>query len=182
MNVEGKNAILNIISQFSNIFYIDNDNLIFNNNVKHNIRTTDEIPVYTKSYRYPNIHKTDVQKQIQKMLDQKCIHPPQFPWSSPIWIVPMTLDAWGVLKWLIVVDYRKLNKKTIEDKYPPPNIPELLDKLERSHNFTSSDLGSESHQIEMAEDDSPKIAFNTENVHVEFLRMPFGWIIFYAEF
>lgn len=69
------------------MFFFPDDKLSFTNSVKHEIKTTDEIPVYTKSYRYPYIHKEEVQKQIRKMLDDEIIRPSHPPWSSPILIV-----------------------------------------------------------------------------------------------
>ena len=74
----------------------------------------------------------------------------------------------------MVIDYRKLNAKTIDDKFPIPNITEVLDKLGRNVYFATLDLTSEFHQIEMEEKSVPKTAFNTDNGHFEFKRMPFG--------
>lgn len=108
------------------------------------------------------------------MLDQKIIRPSASPWSSPIWVVSKKADASGKQKWRVVIDYRKLNEKTIDDKYPLPNITDLLDKLGKCQYFTTLDLASGFHQIEMERDDIQKTAFNTENGHYEFLRMPFG--------
>jgi Reverse transcriptase (RNA-dependent DNA polymerase). len=174
MNFEERNAILKLIKEYSDIFYIEGSNLTFTNEIKHRIKTSDEIPVYTKSYRYPEIHKNEVRTQIQSLLDQKIIRPSCSPWSSPIWVVPKKIDASGKRKWRIVVDYRKLNEKTIGDRYPLPNITDLLDKLGRCQYFSTLDLASGFHQIEMAEEDIPKTAFNTEQGHFEYLRMPFG--------
>lgn len=73
------------------------------------------------------------------MLEQRIIRPSHSPWSSPVWIVPKKLDASGKRKWRIVIDYRKLNEKTIDDKYPIPNINTLLDKLGRCQYFSTLD-------------------------------------------
>lgn len=174
MNSEEKEAITKLVSDYSDIFHIEGNKLTFTNKVKHTIKTMDEIPVYTKTYRYPEIHRQEVRTQIQNMLDQNIIRPSNSPWSSPIWIVPKKLDASMKRKWRIVIDYRKLNEKTIGDRYPLPNINDLLDKLGRCQYFSTLDLASGFHQIEMAEEDIPKTAFNTDNGHYEFLRMPFG--------
>lgn len=40
----------------------------------------------------------------------------------------------------LVIDFRNLNKVTIDDKNPIPNINEVLRKLSRSHYFTMLDL------------------------------------------
>nr|CAH7733080.1 unnamed protein product [Callosobruchus chinensis] len=174
MNHEEKLAITKLIKEYSDIFHIDGNYLTFTSKIKHHIRTSDEIPVYTKSYRYPEIYRKEVQKQIQQMLEQKIIRPSQSPWSSSLWVVPKKLDASGKRKYRLVVDYRRLNEKTIGDRYPLPNITDLLDKLGRCQYFSTLDLASGFHQIEMAEEDIPKTAFNTENGHMEWTRMPFG--------
>jgi hypothetical protein len=84
------------------------------------------------------------------------------------------MDASGKTKWRIVVDYRKINEKTIDDRYPLPNINDILDKLGKCQYFTTLDLASGFHQIEMDPESIPKTAFNVENGHYEYVRMPFG--------
>lgn len=174
LNEEEKTEILKLCKEYSDIFYDENDPLTFTNEIKHNIKTSDELPIYSKSYRYPFIHKTEVNRQIETMLRQNIIRPSNSPWSSPIWVVPKKVDATQKQKWRIVVDYRKLNEKTIGDKYPLPNISDILDKLGKCQYFTTLDLANGFHQIEINEIDIPKTAFNTESGHWEFLRMPFG--------
>lgn len=174
LNLEEKFHIEKLCKEYSDIFYHEDSSLSFSNQIKHHIKTSDEIPVYTKTYRYPFIHKREVENQIKKMLDQKIIRPSNSPWSSPIWVVPKKIDASGEQKWRVVVDYRRLNEKTIDDRYPLPNITDLLDKLGKCQYFSTLDLASGFHQIEMDENDIAKTAFNTENGHYEYLRMPFG--------
>lgn len=174
MNSEEEKSITQLCKDFKDIFFYEDTKLTFTNQVKHKINTIDEIPVHSKTYRYPYIHKAEVEKQISKMLDDGIIQPSNSPWSSPIWIVPKKQDASGKQKWRIVVDYRKLNEKTIDDRYPLPNISDILDKLGRSQYFTTLDLASGFHQIEMSPEDIPKTAFTVEHGHYEYLRMPFG--------
>ncbi|CAB0020960.1 unnamed protein product, partial [Nesidiocoris tenuis] len=108
------------------------------------------------------------------MLAQGIIRPSSSPWNSPLWIVPKKLDHSNIQKYRIVIDYRSLNQKTISDKYPLPNITELLDQLGRSMYFSCLDLKSGFHQIPMHPDSIEKTAFSTGNGHYEMLRMPMG--------
>lgn len=174
MNSEQQEMITQLCKQFPTIFHIENCPLSFSNKVKHNIPTKDDLPVYTKSYRYPHVHKEEVQKQLSKMLKDGIIRPSYSPWSSPLWIVPKKLDSSGKQKWKIVIDYRKLNDKTIGNYFPLANMTDILDKLGRCNYFTTLDLASGINQIEIDEDSIPKTAVNTENGHYEFVSMPFG--------
>lgn len=62
--------------------------------------------------------------------------------------------------WRLVIDYRKLNDKTIGDAYPLPNITETLEQLGSAY-FSTFDLASGFHQSCMAFKDAHKTAFPT---------------------
>jgi len=174
MNKEEKHEISKLLKNYKDLFHYDENQLTFSNTIKHEINLKNDSPIHTKSYRYPHVHKVEIQNQIQKMLENGIIRPSQSPWSSPIWVVPKKSDASGKKKWRMVVDYRKLNEQTIDDRYPIPNITDILDKLGRSQYFSTIDLASGFHQIEVAPKDIEKTAFSVENGHFEFTRMPFG--------
>lgn len=174
LNDEEQQLITDLCLNFSDIFYLEGDSLTFTSEIKHSIDTSVSRPVFTKSYRYPQVHKEEVKQQISKMLDQGIIRPSISPWSSPVWVVPKKLDASGKQKWRVVIDYRKLNELSVGDKYPLPNISDLLDQLGKCQYFTTLDLASGFHQIEIDPADISKTAFTVENGHYEFVRMPFG--------
>jgi len=67
-----------------------------------------------------------------------------------------------------------LNDASIRDSYPLPNLTETLDRLHKAKYFTSLDMVSGYHQIQVAEEDRPKTAFASPYGLYQFCRMPFG--------
>ena len=89
-------------------------------------------------------------------------------------MVPKKLDASGQQKFRLVVDYRKLNERTVGNAYPLPDITEILDQLGQAKYFSCLDLAMGYHQIEMDPSYIGKTAFSTKEGHWAYKRMPFG--------
>src|SRR6266498_3456429 len=74
----------------------------------------------------------------------------------------------------LCINYAPLNKRTIPDRYPLPNINEMLSSFWGSKWFTVIDLASAYWQIQLRKKDRPKTAFLTRNGQYQFKVMPFG--------
>jgi len=111
---------------------------------------------------------------VEDLMKNDVIKPSNSPYNSPIRVVPKKPDSQGNKRWRMVIDFRALNEKTIEDAYPLPNITEILDQLGSARYFSIFDLASGFHQIPMHESDAQKTAFSTPHRHYQFNRMPFG--------
>ncbi|GKB92663.1 putative reverse transcriptase domain-containing protein [Tanacetum coccineum] len=72
------------------------------------------------------------------------------------------------------IDYRKLNKLTVKNRYPLPRIDNLFDQLQGSSMYFKINLRSGYHQLRIKEEDIPTIAFRTRYSHFEFQVMLFG--------
>jgi hypothetical protein len=81
-------------------------------------------------------------------------------------VVPKKADARGQQKFRLVVDYRKLNGKTVGNAYPLPDITEILDQLRQAKYFSCLDLAMGYHQIYTGPKDIDKTAFSTKEGHL----------------
>jgi hypothetical protein len=72
------------------------------------------------------------------------------------------------------VDYRKLNEVTVKDAYPLPRVDDIFSQLRGATVFSTLDLEQGYHQIELAEEDKEKTAFNSFLGLYEFNVLPFG--------
>ena len=174
LNSEEKDSLTSLISEHAERFYLPSDHLGCTNAATHCIPTTNEVPIHKKQYRFPPIHKDEINKQVDSLLKDDLIEYSTSPYNSPIWIVPKKPDSMGNKRWRMVIDYRALNEKTIGDAYPLPNIADILDQLGNAKYFSVLDLASGFHQIPMEPSDAPKTAFSTPYGHYQFKRMPFG--------
>ena len=107
--------------------------------------------------------------QLQELLDNKYIQPSVSPWGAPVLFVK---KKDGSMR--LCMDYRELNKVTIKNKYPLPQIDDLFDQLKGAKYFSNIDLRTGYHQLKVRKEDIPKTAFRTRYGHYEFLVMSFG--------
>jgi hypothetical protein len=96
------------------------------------------------------------------LLEEGIIVESNYPWNSLILVVPKQVGADGGQKWRLVVDFRRLNEKTIGDAHPVPDITEILDQLWQSKYFTCLDMVMGYHRIELEEGEGPKTSFSTK--------------------
>ena len=137
--------------------------------MQHKLNTQNARPIKQPPTRVPIHLQNEVDGEIKKMLDANVIRPSNSPWSS---CVVAVRKPSGKLR--LCLDYRKLNEVTVKDAYPLPKIDASLDKLSESEWFSTLDLASGFHQVEMDHDDRPKTAFSTRQGLFEFNTMPFG--------
>jgi hypothetical protein len=84
--------------------------------------------------------------------------------------------------WKICVDYRDLNKIKVRNRYPIPQIDDLLDQLMGAKYFSNIDMKSGYHQVPIGQTYVWKTAFKSKEGLFEWLVMPFGLTNFPATF
>ncbi|UYV71980.1 K02A2.6-like, partial [Cordylochernes scorpioides] len=137
--------------------------------VKHQIRTTSDIPIRKNPYRVSLKERKIIGDQINSMLKNGIISHSSSPWASPIILVKKKNGTFR-----FCVDYRNLNSVTVKDQYPLPRIDDCFDSLHGARYFTSLDLCSGYWQVEVEEQDREKTAFITPDGHYQFNVLPFG--------
>ena len=126
-------------------------------------------PVKIPPRRIQGKAKEDVQLEVDRLLDENIIEPSDSPWSAPV--VPIYKPDGSVR---LCVDYRSLNKLTLKDAYPIPNLEDTLYNLYDMHYFSSLDLMRGYYQVPMASESKPLTSFVTSSGQWQFCRMPFG--------
>ena len=139
------------------------------NLIEHKIPLQKNEIVQSKPYPIPYGIRDSVEADVKAMLDLGIIRPSDSPYASPIVVVRKRDNTNR-----ICIDFRKLNKLTISDSEPMPQLNDMFQNLAQDKYYTKIDLSKGYWQIPMANEDIPKTAFVLHDSKFEFLRMPFG--------
>lgn len=136
----------------------------------HRIPTGSARPVRLPPRRAPMHLRDEIEEQVQAMVRQGIVEECTSPWAAPLVIVPKKDGSRR-----ICVDYRALNDVTEKDGHPIPRIGDSLDALAGATVFSTLDMTSGYHQVEVAVEDRDKTAFVTgRGHHLRYVTMPFG--------
>jgi hypothetical protein len=117
--------------------------------VKHPIDLTpDALLPNGPVYRHSLLENEEIKWQIQELLHKGHIHPISSLCRSLI-ILVQNKDG----TWRLCIDYQVLNKITVRNQYPIPQIDDLLDQLTEAKYFNKIDLNSIYHQVPIEQTD-----------------------------
>ncbi|GBO18018.1 Retrovirus-related Pol polyprotein from transposon 17.6 [Araneus ventricosus] len=134
-----------------------------------NIVLQDQIPVCQRARRLSFPEKQKVNEQITDWLNQGIIRESCSDYCSPL---VLCKKKEGNLR--LCIDNRKLNTKTVKDRYPLPLIEEVLDQLYSGKFFSTIDLKNGFFHVEMEENSKKFTSFVTPDGQYEFNKVPFG--------
>jgi hypothetical protein len=86
-------------------------------------------------YRTAEVELKLLKAELDLLLEKGFIRPSASPWGSPTLFIP---NKDGTQR--LCVDYRALNAVTIKNKYPLPQIDDLMDQLRQAKFFSKIDL------------------------------------------
>ena len=128
-------------------------------------------PLYPMTYKMQD----EWARQRAELLKPGFIVESNSEFASPSSFTPKRQINGKVKEWRFFVDYRELNKHTIPDRYPIPNISDIQRKFVGAVLFSSLDLRHGYHHIAIAPEDRHKTAFITPDGLYEWTRMGFGF-------
>ena len=85
------------------------------------IITTTETPIVVPPYRKSFHERELINDEVKKMLESDIITVSNSRWSAPVVLIPKPDKTVR-----FCVDYRKLNKVTVQDPYPLPRVDDIL--------------------------------------------------------
>ena len=131
-------------------------------------------PVSKRAYNFGPKEMKELQIQLQFLLAKGYIRPSKSPYGAPVLFAP---KADGGLR--LCIDYRDLNKQTVNDCYGLPKISDIFDQCagdaaKRAKYFSCIDLVWAYWQIRVHESSTEKLAITTPMGSYDFLVCPFG--------
>ena len=158
-----------LVCRYRDVFSEGEYDLGDTNVVQHVIDTGQSQPIKQQLRRQPVHLLEKIDDEVARMLNAGVIEPTCSPWASNVVIVK---KKDGSLRFCI--DYRRLNDVTRKDVYPLPRIDACLDAMGGAKYFSTFDLRSGYHQVQMHEVDADKTSFVTRQGAFRFRRLPFG--------
>ena len=112
-----------MVSEFSDVFLEDLPRLTPQWEVDFSIELLPNTsPISKAPYRMALAELKELKIQLQELLDKGFIRPSVSPWGAPVLFVK---KKDGTLR--LCIDYWKLNKVTVKNKYSLPRIDDLFD-------------------------------------------------------
>jgi hypothetical protein len=127
-------------------------------------------PIAVKLRHYSEEDYKFIKDEITKLLNENVIEESMSPWRAQV-LVTKTENH----KKRLVIDYSQtINRFTLLDAYPLPNINDLVTKVAQYSIYSTIDLQNAYHQIPIHEEERDYTAFEAAGRLYHFRKIPFG--------
>lgn len=161
--------VVSSLDKFKAVFSSGDSDIGLAGVTEHNIKLTDNTPIFQRPRRFPQPISDEIERQCSELNSLDIIEPSSSPWSSPV--VPVRKKDGSIR---MCIDYRKVNRVTVPDKFPVPNLVDSIFGLKGTNYFTRLDLVRGYYQLPIDEESRPVTAFSTQRNHWQFKRLSFG--------
>ena len=125
-------------------------------------------PIASRSRKYTPEDAKFIASEVQQLLVANIIEPARSPWCAQVLVVHQ-----GPKKRLVIDYSTTINRFTLLDDYPLPNIDELVNNVAQARYYSSLDLRSAYHQTPLLEERF-YMAFEAGGELYQYKRLPFG--------
>ena len=144
----------------------------YSDEVSLRIRMRHDEPVHVKQFPIPWAHREKIDTCIQELLKKGCIEQSRSPYNSPMFGVPKKDGSMRM-----VLDYRKINESSLEDKHVIKEVQDCVDTVgvRGSTFFSTLDLTSGFWQQNLEEKSRQYSAFTIPGQgRFQWKRVPMG--------
>ena len=168
LTTEQKEELRSLMEEFQDVF---SDRPGKTNILEHDIELSSTGPIRTKGYPIPFHSRQVVEEELTKMLDLGVVEPSKAPYSSPVVLVVKKDKSYR-----FCIDFRAINKVTVFDAEPMPNIEEIFAKMAGHRYYSKFDLCKGYWQVPLTEKAKPLTSFETPKGLYQFTMLPFGLV------
>ncbi|OBZ80715.1 Retrovirus-related Pol polyprotein from transposon 17.6, partial [Choanephora cucurbitarum] len=153
INQEQKDRLLKLINEYADCFGTNYEHLSQTNLVEFHVDTADAKPIYKRPYAYMSHAEKEFLKQdLKGMVDNGILVPTTHVkgntksggWSFPCrYVGKKTGDR------RLISMFQDLNKVTVRDPWPLPNLVDVIEDLGKSQWYSQLDLLKGFHQIKV---------------------------------
>jgi ribonuclease HI len=150
-------SYFNLLATFADIISESPADLGHSRTVVHDVKLTDDTPVYTKQYSLPREELQVIHNHVKDWLATGVIERSNSKYNSAIFCVRKK-EGNGLR---VVLDYRKLNAKSLPDRYSIRGADQLIMEIGKAGGriFSTVDLRSSFWQMDLAVAARPLTAF-----------------------
>ena len=128
------------------------------------------ISTATRERRYSTHDKKFTSTEVKRLLADDLIEPSHSPWRAQPFIITPEYH-----RKRMVIDYSQtINKFTQLDAYPLPLMQDIVKQMAQYKIYSTLDMSSAYHQIELPESDRIYTAFQADGSLWQWKRIPFG--------
>jgi len=138
-------------------------------NIELSIVLKHETPIYQRPYKTSIREKEIIEEVVDEWIKEGIAEPCSSEFTSPILIVKKKDDFPRVC-----IDYRKINKVIVKDRFPLPLIEDQIDQLVEARIFSTIDLKNGFFHVSVAKENRKYTSFITHHGQYQFLKVPFG--------
>eukprot|EP00967_Tisochrysis_lutea_P044865 scaffold54424_cov18-Tisochrysis_lutea.AAC.1 len=138
-------------------------------------------PSVVRPYKRSPVQEDIIAKMAREQYKVGILENSASPWCSQAMCLPKKIPE-GVQcqdlppedVYRAVVDYRPVNERSIDDRYPMPVVSEVVENAAGATLFSKFDINGAFYQIPLEEESRAITAFQTKDGFYQYTRMPMG--------